>query len=200
MSTTIEMLNKIKTLLNVEVKMEKLKLENGTQLEADKFSKGESVFILTEDEKVPLPVGEYEMQDGRLLSVEQEGVILSLDEVSKETEEEIKEQEEEEEMAEDDEADVEDWAGMEKRIKNLEDAVADLKKRVGKDEAEIGDKEEKEETEDLNTELSKPATAAIKHVPVESKNVSFSSQDNNFTYATTTIDRVMERINNIRQK
>jgi predicted RNase H-like nuclease (RuvC/YqgF family) len=53
-----------------------------------------------------------------------------------ETEEEVVE----EELAEDDgkEADVADWEGMEKRIQNLEDAVADLKrdKEGGEDEVE----------------------------------------------------------------
>ncbi len=47
-----EMLNKIKTLLNMEVKLEEMKLQNGTLIEADKFEKGSEVFIKTDDEKV----------------------------------------------------------------------------------------------------------------------------------------------------
>ena len=45
------------------------------------------------------------------------------------------------------EADVQDWEGMEKRIKNLEDAVADLKSRVG-ESVDMEDEEEKEEDKD----------------------------------------------------
>ena len=48
----------------------------------------------------------------------------------------------------DEEADVGDWEGMEKRIKNLEDAVSDLKREIG----ETGDVEEmSEETEEPST-------------------------------------------------
>ena len=47
----------------------------------------------------------------------------------------------------DEEADVADWKGMEKRIKNLEDAIADLKKdKVGNDEVEESDVEMESET------------------------------------------------------
>jgi basic membrane lipoprotein Med (substrate-binding protein (PBP1-ABC) superfamily) len=49
---------------------------------------------------------------------------------------------------EDEEADVADWKGMEKRIKNLEDAIADLKKdKVGNDEVEESDVEMDSDTE-----------------------------------------------------
>jgi hypothetical protein len=82
-----EILNKIKTYLGEEVKEEspqealelaQLKLENGTVLEADAFESGNEIFILTEDEKVAVPKGEYLMEDGRMLVVEEEGVIEEL--------------------------------------------------------------------------------------------------------------------------
>jgi len=126
-----EMLNEIKTLLNIEVKLEEMKLENGTVVSAEAFEKGKEVFIVTDDEKIAMPVGEYILEDGRLVVVEEEGVIADVREVSdevpaKEEEdgEEITEDLKEEEMEE--EADVADWKGMEIRIKNLEDAIADL--------------------------------------------------------------------------
>jgi hypothetical protein len=80
-----EMLHKVKTLLGVdtdnievnleEVALEQLTLENGTILEADNFSSGQEVFIVTDDEKVALPVGEYELSDNRILIVKTEGMI-----------------------------------------------------------------------------------------------------------------------------
>ena len=82
-----EILNKIKTYLGEEVKEEspqealelaQLKLENGTVLEADAFESGNEIFILTEDEKVAVPQGEYLMEDGRMLVVEEEGVIVEI--------------------------------------------------------------------------------------------------------------------------
>mgnify|MGYP003675881582 CR=1 FL=1 len=47
-----EMLNQIKTLLNIEVKLEEMKLENGTIVSAESFEKGKELFIVTDDEKV----------------------------------------------------------------------------------------------------------------------------------------------------
>ena len=182
-----EMLNQIKTLLNIEVKLEEQKLENGTRVEAESFEKGKEIFILTDDEKVAMPVGEYLLEDGRLIVVAEEGIIDDVREVSDEVpqkEEEAKDEtedleKEEEEMEE--EADVEDWAGMEKRIKNLEDAIADLKAKVGEsnmeeEEVEMEEevnrqpksrtvKEEFNENEQLKEELSQPAAAPIKHNP-----------------------------------
>ena len=83
------MLNQVKTLLGVEVKLEQMKLENGTVLEADAFSEGNEIFIVTEDERVALPVGEYVLEDGQVLVIEEEGIIKEM----KSDEEEAKEEE-----------------------------------------------------------------------------------------------------------
>jgi hypothetical protein len=79
---TNQILNKVRTLLGMEVKLEQMKLADGvTVLEADSFEPEMEVFIITEDEqKIPLPVGEYEMEDGRILVIEMEGVIKELKE------------------------------------------------------------------------------------------------------------------------
>jgi hypothetical protein len=66
----------------MEVKLEQMKLMDGvTILEADSFEAGNEVFIVTEDEqKIPLPVGEYEFEDGRMLIVVEEGMIAEVKE------------------------------------------------------------------------------------------------------------------------
>jgi len=73
-------INQIKSLLGMEVKLETLKLADGvTILEADAFEMDKEVFIVTPDEqKIPLPIGEYELEDGRILVVEVEGIILEV--------------------------------------------------------------------------------------------------------------------------
>ena len=93
------MLNEIKTLLNIEVKLEEQKLENGTVVSAEAFEKGKEIFIVTDDEKVAMPVGEYILEDGRLLVVEAEGLIADVREVSDEVpaKEEVEETEDLEE-------------------------------------------------------------------------------------------------------
>ena len=78
------MLNQIRTLLNIEVKLEEMKLENGTVVSAETFEKGSEIFIVTDDEKVAMPVGEYILEDGRLVVVSEEGMIADVREVSDE--------------------------------------------------------------------------------------------------------------------
>ena len=73
-------INQIKTLLGMEVKLETMKLADGiTIFEADAFEMDKEVFIITEDEqKIHFPIGEYELEDGRILFVEVEGIILEV--------------------------------------------------------------------------------------------------------------------------
>ena len=81
-------INKIKELLGMEVKLEMMKLMDGvTVLEADAFEMDNEVFVVTEDEqKIPLPVGEYELENGMILVVEVEGIIKEVKEAVKEEE------------------------------------------------------------------------------------------------------------------
>lgn len=83
-------LKTIKTFLGMEVKLEQMKLVDGnTLIEADSFEVGASVMIVVpEGEPVPLEVGKYELEDGRLLIVEEKGLIAAIEEMPKETEEE----------------------------------------------------------------------------------------------------------------
>ena len=201
------MINKIKTLLDIQIKLEERKLENGTVIEAESFEKGKEIFIKTDDEKVAMPVGEYILESGELIVVEEEGVIADVREVS----DEVPEKEEEtEDMAEgDDEAVVEDWAGMEKRIKNLEDAVADLKKdkepRTDETvEAESEEnrqiksrtvKEEFDASEEVKEKLSEPAVAPIKHSPEGNFQKEAEFQFGN-KRPMSVLDSVMEKIIN----
>jgi len=200
-----EMLNQIKTLLNIEVKLEDMKLENGTVVSAESFEKGKELFIVTDDEKVAMPVGEYLLEDGRLVVVEEEGLIADVREVSdevpaKETEEdkEITSDLEEKELAE-----VGDWEGMEKRIQNLEDAIADLKGDK-KDKMEDAEEVKEEEMSDdsqaplksrtVKEEFSEASAKPIKHNPEaetkQIKKVEFGKGKFN-----TTLDRVLNKLN-----
>ena len=195
-----EVLNKIKSIVGVElaeeVNLAEMKLQNGTVVEAEKFEKGEAVFIKSDDEKIALPVGEYILEDGKLLVVEEEGLIADMRDVSDDVpakEEEMAE-EKKEELAEDDEAAVYDWAGMEKRIKNLEIAVAKLKeaKEGGDTEVEAAKEEVKEELS-TEVELSTETPEPIKHSP-EIKEEGFKVTKNN--YPKTLQQRIYQKLNN----
>jgi hypothetical protein len=83
-------LRTIKTFLGMEVKLEQMKLIDGnTVIEADSFEPGASVMIVVpEGEPAPLEVGKYELEDGRLLVVEEKGMIAAIEEMPAESEEE----------------------------------------------------------------------------------------------------------------
>ena len=93
-----ETLNKVKTLLGLEVKLEQMKLDNGTLLEAKSFEAGKEIFILSEDERVPLPIGEYVLEDGKILMIQEEGIIGEIKEPIAEEEAEAPEEVTEPEM------------------------------------------------------------------------------------------------------
>jgi len=82
-------INQIKTLLGMDVKLEQRKMADGvTLIEADAFEMDNEVFVITEDEqKIPVPIGEYEMEDGFILSVVEEGIIADYKEAEAEEEE-----------------------------------------------------------------------------------------------------------------
>jgi len=209
-----EMLNQIKTLLNIEVKLEEMKLENGTIVSAESFEKDKEIFIVTDDEKVAMPVGEYLLEDGRLVVVEEEGKIADVREVSDEVpakEEESDDKEISEDLAEEEEekeeemADVADWEGMEKRIQNLEDAIADLKsdKESKMQEEEMSNEVQaplksrtvKEEfSEELQEQLSEPASKPIKHNP-EGESKQMKKVEFGKGKFTSTLDRVLNKLN-----
>jgi hypothetical protein len=186
-----KMLNDIKTLLNIEVNLEEMKLENGTVITTESLEKGNEVFIVTDDEKVAMPVGEYILEDGKLLIVEEEGIIADVRDVSDDVP--AKEEEEPKEETEDleEEADVADWKGMEKRIKNLEDAIADLKAD------KVEKSEEEEEKEEMSEEVKEELSAAAK--PIKHNPEGEVKQKRNMEFAKgkfgTTLDRVLNKLN-----
>ena len=184
------MINKIRTLLDLEVKLEERKLENGTVVEADSFEKGRDIFIKTDDEKVAMPVGEYILESGELIVVEEEGVIADVREVS----DEVPEKEEETSDLEESPAEKADWAKsyeeLKNKVDNLEDAIADIKERLG----------EKEDFEKLEEEVKQqlsetPAAEAITHSPEGN-----FQKEAPFHFAnkrpTSILDSVMEKITN----
>jgi len=203
-----EMLNQIKTLLNIEVKLEETKLENGTVVSAESFEKGKEIFIVTPDQKVAMPVGEYLLEDGRLVVVEEEGTIADIREVSDEVP--AKETEEGEEITEDlaDEGNYvtkDDYRQMEVKIQNLEDAIADLKDdkkdRMEDVKEEVEEEEMSKESQaplksrTVKEEFSEASAKPIKHNPE-----SVSKQKNRQEFAkgkmgSTAMERVLARLN-----
>jgi hypothetical protein len=120
----------------VEVKLEQMSLENGTVLEADAFEAGNEVFIVNEEERIALPVGEYPIGDDRILVVSEEGIIG-----------EIKPMEQEEV-----EAEVEEVEASESEVKAEPKKVVETQTKETHFEEEV--KESSEEVADEEVELA----------------------------------------------
>ena len=195
----IDMLKEIKNVLGIELSEEtpvqevqeetqkvalaQMTLENGTVLEAEAFEADNEVFIVTEDERVAVPVGEYTLEDGRILKVEEEGIIAEISEASEEAEEPV-----EEEMAEDEE----------KEVYATKEELAEIRSMVEEMYNYMKEKEEMsktEEAEELKQELSKPASQPIKHSP-EAKETEKSKVLFAQNRVVSTRDRVFQRIAN----
>ena len=188
-----ETLNKVKSLLGIEVKLEERMLENGTRFEADAFESGREVFIVTdEDERIAVPAGEYLMDDGVMLIVKEDGLIDEVKEAVEEEVEEVVEAPVVEEVEAAEEADVADWEGMEKRIKNLEDAIADLKSRDGEKE-DFNSEEGTLKTRTVTEKFSE-TPKAIKHNPEAKSEVKLTNDAQNRPMNTQ--DRVFARLFN----
>lgn len=203
------MLNQIKSVLGVELSTEEkielaqAKLENGTVLEAESFESGQEVFILTDDEKVALPIGEYEMEDGKILVIAEDGIISEIKEGG---EEEVVEEEEEVEEVEE-ELKKEDKYATKQELAEIKSMVEEIKELMKEGKKEEMQKEEElmshkltelacQEDEALKEELSKPASEPIKHSPEakqELNKVVYSQKRN-----LTTKDIVYSKIANFK--
>ena len=187
------LINQIKTLLGMEVKLETMKLSDGvTVLEADMFEAGNEVFVVTEDEqKIALPIGEYELEDGRILVVVEEGVIS-----------EIKEKEVEEEEVEEEEAPIEEEAKKEQEMETSKAAPKKIVESMIKESFFSEIEALKNENIALKAELSKLKEA--KEVELsEVKPISFNPENENKSESIklsskrtrTTMDSILEKLN-----
>lgn len=148
-------INQIKTLLGMEVKLAQMALENGTIIEAEVFEAGASVFIVNEEDRIALPVGEYKLEDGMILIVAEEGIIAEIKEVEVEVEEPETEVEVEQEMSETAtpkkviESIVKEshFSKEQEEIDALKEEIEMLKKEVEELKGKKVEKEEVEKTE-----------------------------------------------------
>ena len=200
-----EMLNKIKTFLGEEtadivndvkekVKLATAKLENGTVLEAEAFEAGNEIFIITEDDKVALPVGDYTMEDGKMLVVAEEGIIAEIKDLDEEaTEDEVEAEEEKEDLGYVTKEELAEVVSMIEEIKAMIEKKEEMSEEVveeATDEVELSEELPKE----VKEELSEPAAEPIAHNPDQKNNnigVKFAQNRK-----PSTLDKIMSKINN----
>jgi len=174
----------------VKVEMATMKLAGGVVVEAESFEAGENVFLLGEDEeKVAAPVGEHELEDGRILVIVEEGVIAEIREAGEEVAEEVVEEEESTEMAQEEMAYVtkEEFGAA---IDELKEMIAAMLPK----EEEMAAEEVSEEVTEEKVEMSAdeaPAAKKVAAAPVDKKPdmVQFSKKAGG-----TTLSRVMSKL------
>ena len=161
------------------------KTEDGTMLvsTAEELEAGVDISVMTDDgTTILLPVGTYKLDTGVSFRVEEEGIVAEV--IESETEEEIEAGDEKEEMTADEAyekaefedkekenyeeefpetpAEKADWAKtyeeMKQKVQNLEDAVADIKAKMGEgmeEEVDLSEEETEEKTDSPKTVTTK---------------------------------------------
>jgi hypothetical protein len=156
----MDKINQIKALLGMEIKLENAKLDNGTVLEAESFEAGKEIFIKSEEEDIALPKGEYNMEDGKVLVVEEDGIISAMKDKEEEPkEEDVEEQEMEAEVEAPQAKKVVESVSKETHFAKVEELEA-LRKEVEELKLALQPKEEPKEEVELSEEVP-----PIKHNP-----------------------------------
>ena len=176
----LEVIDQIKGILGIElseqtVQLATMKLDNGTEIEAEEFVKDKEVFIVGEEgEKIALPVGEYTMEDGKILSVIEEGLINEIKEAAEE--EVVEEQAEEEVEAEAEEAKVKSKTESTQVVYATKEEVDEVKSMIAEIKTLL-EKEKEVEQVEMSAEVAEP----IAHNPeaVSEPKSNLPHQENN---------------------
>ena len=198
-----DMLNKVKEILGVElseekeVKLAQAELENGTIIESESFAVGNEIFIVTEDERVPLPPGEYKLIDGETIIVEEEGIIASIGTVEEAPAEEEVEAEEDkkEEMGYATKEELEEVKKVVEEIK----AILDPKQEEEEMSEEADTSVKSEETTTKTVYAKKEEMAQVEKVTHNPENET-NKKMNLYSQkrGNSTLDRVMQKISNFK--
>ena len=197
------MLNKVKELIGVElseeVKLAQAELENGTIIESESFAEGSEVFIVTEDERVALPIGEYKLIDGETLTVEQEGIIASIGAV------EPAEEEVEAEVEAEDEPKEEMGYATKEELQEVKTMVEEIKALLDPKEEEMAEEpvaENSVKSEETTTKTVYAEKEEMSEVEKVSHNPESETKNNTNLYSQkrngNTLDKVMNRISNFK--
>lgn len=177
-----------------EVKFATMTLENGAVLEAEAFEAGNEVFVVSGEDRVPAPVGEHLLEDGRVLVITEEGIVAEIKEAAAEEEKvEIEVEASVEEPTELAEVEVkEEMPAVAAIVEKVLEEIAMMREEMKAMREEMGSYAKKEEMAAVKAELSAaPAAKPIKHNP-ETKQVNKVE----FNRPSKAIDRVLARLNN----
>lgn len=155
-----DVFKKIELALTPEkVELASMSLADGTMVEAEVFEAGANVFLVGGDgEKIAAPVGEHKLEDGRVLVIEEEGIIK-----------EIKEAAAEEEATVDIEVEAAEEVAPEMTIADLVGLVQGLREEVEMMKQKMAEMPVVEEKKEEEVEVAMAAQKPIVAAPVEKK-------------------------------
>jgi hypothetical protein len=158
-----DVFKKIELALTPEkVELASMTLADGTMVEAEVFEAGANAFLVDgEGNRVAVPVGEHKLEDGKILVVEEEGIIKEIKEAAMEEEPAV--EVEIEAAAEEPEMSIGDLVAM---VNSLREEVEMMKQEMGKKQEMA---EEVVEEEAPVAEVAMAAQKPIVAAPVEKK-------------------------------
>ena len=183
-----------------EVKFATMNLENGAVLEAEAFEAGNEVFVVSGEDRVPAPVGEHKLEDGRILVIVEEGMIAEIKEAEGEPAVEVEvEMQSEEAVAVAEEVAAEAVSEVAQEVVAVievavAEAVAPIVEQIQSEMKKMKEEMEKykEEMSAAKQEFSSQAAAKpIKHTPATKQ-----ANKVEFNRPAKAIDRVLARLNN----
>ena len=203
------MLNKVKEILGVElseekeVKLAQAELENGTIIESESFAPGNEIFIVTEDERVPLPIGDYKLIDGETIIIKEEGIISSIGAVEEEPTEEVEAQEVKEEEVKAEEEKEEMGYATKEELEEVKKVVEEIKAiLIPKEEEMSEDVETSVKSEETTTKTVYAQKEDLSEVEKVNHNPENETDKKMNLYSqkrgNTTLDRVMQKISNFK--
>ena len=163
----------------VKTELAQAELKEGTMIEADSFEEGQAVFIITEDgEKIPMPEGTYELEDGRKVEVNDSSMIVSIGtgeekaegeaEVEQEAKEEMSEEGEgeapkEEELKEEEKEEMTDMDKLKEELRQYvrEVVMEAMQEKQGKEEMSSEETTPEASAEETEEKAEKPEEVAV---------------------------------------
>lgn len=177
-----EAIEKIKSMLSNDdkkIELAEAKLMDGTIIEAESFEPESGVFVISDDERVPLPVGDYELEDGQMLIVVEEGVIAEIKPAGDESEGEPEMEKESEMEKEQQFASLDEFNELKSKVDQMIGLLENLS-------AEKPDEKEVEKTEMSSDEK-------VIHSPEKNEKLKFNFNKNVKT--NSTLSRILTKIN-----
>lgn len=172
----------------MEVNLETMTLENGTVLEAEAFEAGNEVFVVNEEDRIAVPVGEYELPEGKILVVSEEGIIAEIKDAEASEEAPVAE----EEVA----VEAETEARVEMSADVVREIVLSILSEMGIEKQELKEEVKEEIVEEVKIEASvdtMPAATPIKSNP-EKESKKQPLRQISASRPASTQDRVMAKI------